>query len=210
MGEIYVEGTASRTVDYDRMKIEIDFFSREKTTAEAAKHAFLQCQSFLKRMEEIGISPERFRTVEDVATGSYGDRQDNNQVEHSLVLEAPLNMALLNTVIDTIIDNELDVRYEVSYQLSNEEKLHEELTREAFRDSRRKAMEIAELMGAADVELVKVTLDRNKYDEWEDDECCDFSSILLCASAIDVNYLSRVKPAQTTETKTISAVWSIE
>lgn len=55
MGKIEVRGSAERTVDYDLMKICINFHSSESTPEEASTKVMKECEEFLGRLKQGGF-----------------------------------------------------------------------------------------------------------------------------------------------------------
>ena len=55
MGKIEVKGTAKRTVDYDLMKIVIDFHAKEETPDEASEKVMKECEDFLAQLKKGGF-----------------------------------------------------------------------------------------------------------------------------------------------------------
>ena len=50
-----VRGNASKTVDYDLMKIKLDFHAKEKTATEASKKVMRECEEFLGILKKGGV-----------------------------------------------------------------------------------------------------------------------------------------------------------
>ena len=53
MGKLEVRGNSSKTVDYDLMKIKLDFHAKEKTATEASKKVMRECEEFLVQRSTI-------------------------------------------------------------------------------------------------------------------------------------------------------------
>ena len=54
-GKIEVRGNAARTVDYDRMKVEINFHSVEISPTAASEKSMKECEKFLKVLKGDGF-----------------------------------------------------------------------------------------------------------------------------------------------------------
>ena len=55
MGKLEVRGNASKTVDYDLMKIKLDFHAKEKTATEASQKVMRECEEFLGNLKKGGV-----------------------------------------------------------------------------------------------------------------------------------------------------------
>ena len=72
MGKIEVRGNAERTVDYDLMKIKIDFHAKEETPDKASKKVMRECEEFLAKLKEIAEKAAKKKEEEVVEEAPKG------------------------------------------------------------------------------------------------------------------------------------------
>lgn len=102
MGKIEVRGCAERTVDYDLMKIKIDFHAKEETPDKASMKVMHECEEFLAKLKEGGFDLSTIALKSDDVQQSYNYRNDT-QVEcynasRELKLVCKFNMKLINEI----------------------------------------------------------------------------------------------------------------
>ena len=102
MGKLEVKGTAERTVDYDLMKLKIDFHAKEETPDKASKKVMRECEDFLARLKERGFDLSAIALKSDDVQQSY-NYHNNTQVEcynasRELELVCMFNMKLINEI----------------------------------------------------------------------------------------------------------------
>ncbi len=158
MGKLEIKGSAERTMDYDLMKLSLDFHSREKTAAEASKNVMQECEEFLGILKKGGLDISEIALSRDsVNKEQYYD--GNRGVEcymanRAIEITAKFDMKLINTIRAICNSAESQVSFRVNYALSNENDIKEELLREALKDAKRQAELMAEAVGLKVVGLL--------------------------------------------------------
>lgn len=210
MGEIYVEGFASRRVACDIMRIEIMFSHSGSQMYNLRPMVQNDCDVFLEAMKKHGFPPQAFQLLQDESSENYHDHK--TEVTRKIVFTSALNLSLQDLILNILVENHLNADYDVYYKYSALAKLHEELTQEAFRDSERKAKQIAQSMGMQNIRLGKVKLNPGMKEDWDFTKEDDMQGIHCLTGSVEAaDYLSNsMRSADTTETERISAVWIVE
>ena len=205
MGKISVTGYAEREVTYDRMRINIDFSSIEKTSSRAMDEVMKQSDKFIESLVNKGIKSEFIHFKEDTLGKDYRYQENNNfTAERCIYVDVEFNMVLLNTIVELIKSHEGDISYHTDYSVSNINKIHGELLKEAFLDSKKKAELIIstygrEISGIKSINTAKISVHEKILD-----------CMMLCEDSYDdeTNSISNVLSAPTiVEREQIEVVW---
>lgn len=213
MGKVEVRGTAERTVDYDLMKIKIDFHAMEETSDKASKKVMCECEEFLTKLKDGGFDLSAIALKSDDVQQSYNYRNDT-QVEcynasRELELVCKFNMKLINEIRSITNDMKSQVEFKVSYLLSKENDIMNELLKEALVDAKNQAEMLAESIGQKVKGLISA-------DKKEPKSTSVYVGEVLCMSLYceqEVNEYENsdeLAATNTTLTEHIFTVWEIE
>ena len=114
MGKIEVRGNAARTVDYDRMKVEINFHSVEMLPTAASEKSMKECEEFLKVLKGDGFDISKIAIKRDSVERDYYSNRDDEQryrADRTLEIASAFNMNLINDLRD-IINN---MKYQIGF-----------------------------------------------------------------------------------------------
>lgn len=213
MGKIEVRGTAERTVDYDLMKIKIDFHAKEETPDEASKKVMRECEEFLAKLKEGGFDLSAIALKSDDVQQSYNYRNDT-QVEcynasRELELVCKFNMKLINEIRSITNDMKPKVGFRVSYLLSKENDIMNELLKEALVDAKNQVEVLAEPIGQKVKGLISADKKEPKADSVYVGEVLCMS--LRCEQEVnEYENSDELVATNTTLTEHIFTVWEIE
>lgn len=214
MGKIEVRGTAERTVDYDLMKIIINFHAKEETSDQASKKVMRECEEFLAKLKERGFDLSAIALKSDDVQQSYSYR-NNNEVEcynasRELELVCKFNMKLINEMRSITNDMKSKVGFKVTYLLSKENVIVQELLKEALQDAKKQAEMLATAIDQKVKGLISADKNEPKPDVVYGGEVLCMS--LCCADEEDDCYENSDELAATSTTLTehIFTVWEIE
>lgn len=213
MGKIEVRGTAERTVDYDLMKIKIDFHAQEETPDEASKKVMRECEEFLAKLKEGGFDLSAIALKSDDVQQSYNYRNDT-QVEcynasRELELVCKFNMKLINEIRSITNDMKSKVGFRVSYLLSKENDIMNELLKEALVDAKNQVEMLAESIGQKVKGLISADKKEPKSDSVYVGEVLCMS--LCCEQEVnEYENSDELVATNTTLTEHIFTVWEIE
>ena len=167
MGKIEVKGTASRMVDYDSMKIRIEFHAKEITAAEASEKMMRESEDFLGILKSRGIDISEISILRDsINQNSY--YRDNRETEEdyssrrSIEIISRFDMKMINSFRAIAQNSKSQVSYHVDYFLSNEDEIREELFAEAIQDAKKQAAFIAEAIDQKLIGLISAEINDPK------------------------------------------------
>ena len=147
MGKIEVEGYAERTVEYDLMEITIGFYEFDISAKEASSEVMNSCERYLAALKKQGIDISGIRLADDnVRSDSRyfdDDNIDGYCAHRKLIITAPFDMKLINTLRSISDKLDLQTGFNVNYQLSDCNRIKEELKLEAIRNAKSQAETIA-------------------------------------------------------------------
>lgn len=212
MGKIEVKGTAKRTVDYDLMKIVIDFHAKEETPDEASEKVMKECEDFLAQLKKGGFDLSAIALKSDDVKHSHYYRNDN-RVEcydacRELELVCKFNMKLINKLRSITNSMKLKIGFRVSYLLSKENVIMQELLKEALKDAKDQAEMLASAIGQKVKGIISADKKEPKTEPFYGGEVlCMFEQL-----EVDEIYQNSDKLVATTTTLTehIFTVWEIE
>ncbi len=75
----FIRGNATKTVDYDFMKIELDFHAKEKTPTEASEKVMRECEDFLGTLKNGGIDISNILLMKDSVDHSIDYRNEGEK-----------------------------------------------------------------------------------------------------------------------------------
>lgn len=215
MGKIEVRGNAERTVDYDLMKIKIDFHAKEETPDKASKKVMRECEEFLAKLKEGGFDLSAIALKSDDVQQSYNYRNDM-QVEcynasRELELVCKFNMKLINEIRSITNDMKSKVGFKVSYLLSKENDIMNDLLKEALVDAKNQAEMLAESIGQKVKGLISADKKEPKSDAVYGGEIFCMTSVLCCEQEVnEYENSDELVATNTTLTEHIFTVWEIE
>ena len=148
MGKIEVKGTASKTVEYDSMKIELNFHAREKTPADASEKVMRECEDFLKIIKERGFDISQMSLKQDLVEQNPYYRNDEEEefykASRTLEFVSKFNMKMINDLRVFAQDRKSQMSFHVDFFLSNKETTRQKLLMEALIDAKKQAQMMAE------------------------------------------------------------------
>ena len=160
MGKIKTRGFAKREVEYDRMKIRLDFYAAEQTTGEAIRSVSDSCEAFLGKLEELGLAAEKIRSAGDAVSHDMYTEREQARASRAIEFTAEYDLALIDRVKEAVAEGSFRADMSVEPVLSKEAEIREELIKEAIADARRSADLIAESTGTRVVGIDEIQTDR--------------------------------------------------
>ena len=212
MGKLEVRGNASKTVDYDLMKIELDFHAKEKTSTEASEKVMRECEDFLGTLKKGGIDISNISLMKDSVDHSidYRNEGEKDYYRASRVLEinSKFDMKMINDLRAITNASKAQVSFHVDYRLSNEDTIRQELMTEALKDAKKQAVEMAQAIDQKVVGLISADKNAPKGDT----DC--FAEVLCmgslsCGEVEEYDNSDKLSPSSGTYTETIYTTWEI-
>lgn len=167
MGTITTEGRSSRLVKYDRLKMTINFCTRNRSTSKSIKTAMDDCEKFLNIMADMGVKLGAFEAgVNSTVRGPY-DEKSEMRTDREVVLRSQYDLNLVNVILHIIEKNDFDANVDFDPEISNENEIKGELYQEAAMTSKKEAEMIANSINMTIVGLDKLETDnaRNYYSD---------------------------------------------
>lgn len=209
MGEISIRGKAEREYEYDIIIINLSFLLDEIKAADATKKVMEQCESFLNRLDHLGIGRDSVRFEKDEIDTVY-DRETDEEtfaVKRTISITTDFNMKVINTIMDIIAEEKYDVEMDYNYGFSEVNVIHKQLLKEAVEDSRKKAEAIAEVVGSRIIGIQKVNEDRVYNRESPQ---VDFMQYEQYRGDSGYENSDKMKSPVSKESEEIMIVWEIE
>ena len=212
MGKINVRGIASKTVEYDLMKIKIDFHAQEKTATEASEKVMRECEDFLGTLKNGGIDISNISLMKDSVDHSidYCNEGEKDYYRASRVLEinSKFDMKMINNLRAIANASKAQVSFHVDYKLSNEDTIRQELVTEALKDAKKQAEVMAQAIDQKVVGLISADKNAPKIDT----DC--FAEVLCmgslsCGEVEEYDNSNELSPSSGTYTETIYTTWEI-
>ena len=214
MGEIFVEGHASKEITCDTVVYTFKFTERAGSIAEAAAEVDQEVERFLQVMSRNGIEAESFRSG-SIKTDEVGYRRDDEpcfSASRTLHLTGDYSEANSNAFFALIAKEEFNIEFSRSPDFSSRVKVHQELLRKAMENSKEKAEMIAACAGQKVVGIKKVKADNSYFED--DDDLDDFDeehvNLKIRSSACYSALADRIAPATITEEASINVIWLTE
>lgn len=165
MGKLEIKGVAKRKVDYDIMKIKIDFYAKAKTPDEASKNVMRECEDFLKKLKEAGANLSSIVLKDDkVEQEHYFDnsnREECYRANRELEIVTKFDMKEINGIRSIVNSMGSKFEFRVSYELSEKNVIMEELLVEALKDAKHQAEMLAAAIGQRVIQLISA--DKNEF-----------------------------------------------
>ena len=214
MGKLEVSGTAQRIVDYDLMKIVIDFHAKEDTSDMASKRVMKECEDFLAQLKKGGFDLSAVSLRADQIRQTYSYRNDEQvecyEANRELEFVCEFNMKLINDI--RIITNRMKSKanFKVSYLLSKENAIMKELLKEALMDAKNQATMLASAIDQKVIGLISADKNDPKADDVYLGQVLSMS--LCCEQDSDENYdnSDELAPTKVTLAEQIYTVWEVE
>ena len=212
MGKLEVRGNATKTVDYDLMKIELDFHAKEKTPTEASEKVMRECEDFLGTLKNGGINISNISLMKDSVDHSidYRNEGEKDYYRASRVLEinSTFDMKMINDLRAIANASKAQVSFHVDYKLSNEDTIRQELMTEALKDAKKQAEVMAQAIDQKVVGLISADKNAPKRDT----DC--FAEVLCmgslsCGEVEEYDNSDELSPSSGTYTETIYTTWEI-
>ena len=212
MGKLEVRGNASKTVDYDLMKIELDFHAKEKTPTEASEKVMRECEEFLGTLKNGGIDISNISLMKDSVDHSidYRNEGEKDYYRASRVLEinSKFDMKMINDLRAIANASKAQVSFHVDYKLSNEDTIRQELMTEALKDAKKQAEVMAQAIDQKVVGLISADKNAPKRDTDCLAEVLCMGS-LRCGEVEEYDNSDELSPSSGTYTETIYTTWEI-
>ncbi|MCR5331792.1 MAG: SIMPL domain-containing protein [Lachnospiraceae bacterium] len=212
MGKLEVRGSASKTVDYDLMRIKLDFHAKENTAKEASQKVMRECEEFLGVLKKSGIDISNISLSSDSIDLSRDFHNDGNRdyyrANRILEIESEFNMKMINNIRSITNSSNAQVGFCVDYKLSNEDAIRQELLTEALKDAKRQAEVMARAIDHKVVGLISA--DKNAP-ELNSVYVGEIDSLELCSEQEFEPYdnSDELSPSNETYTETIYTTWEI-
>ena len=217
MGKLEVRGEASRTVDYDVMKINLDFHAKDDTAKGASEKVMKECEEFLTVLKKGGADISGI-TLSDDSVSQYDDYIHDSRVEkykarRVLKIDSKFNMKLINDIRAIINSSEWQVTFHVDFELSNEEEIREELYIEALKGAKKQAQAMAEAIDQRVIGLISADKNSPKSDNeyWAEVLC--MGELELSSGDLVIEHYDNsdeLSADKQTYTETIYTTWEIE
>lgn len=213
MGKLEVRGSASKTIDYDRMKIKLDFHTKESTAKEASQKVMRECEDFLGILKKGGVDISNISLSKDSVDRGVDYHNDGEReyyrANRILEIESAFNMKTINDIRSITNNCNAQVGFHVDYELSNEDMIRQELMIEALKDAKSQAEVMAQAIDQKLVGLISADKNDPKPDAVFDCEVLCMS--LSCDDDEEETYdnSNELSASNNTYTETIYTVWEI-
>lgn len=140
-GKLSIKGYASREVPNDILMLQIDFKSKCKTPDKAIDKVRDECESFILKLLDLGISANSITLADSRVNSVYNS--DDFKGERSISIEIPADIATLDTITDILASSDFEYELETYYSNSDREKIKSELKKETLLNSKAQAEKVA-------------------------------------------------------------------
>lgn len=212
MGKLEVSGYASKTVDYDLMKIKLDFHAKENSAKEASQKVMHECEEFLGVLKKGGVDISNISLSKDSVDRSVDYRNDGEReyyrANRVLEIESEFNMKMINDIRSIINNSNAQVGFQVDYELSNEDEIRQELLIEALKDAKKRAEVMAQAIDQKVVGLISADKNAPKPDSVYVGEVLCMS--LCCEQEVETyDNSDELSPSNKNYMETIYTTWEI-
>ena len=212
MGKLEVRGNASKTVDYDIMRIELEFHAKEKTSAEVSEKVMRECEEFLGVLKKRGVDISNISLIKDSVDQSvvyHGDSErDIYRAERVIEIESKFNMKIINDIRIITNNSNAQIDFNVNFELSDRDTIREELMLEALKNARKQAEVMARAVDQKIVGLVSAEKNAsNPESVIEPSDLC----LSFCYDEEEETYdnSNELSPSNITFTESIYTIWEI-
>ena len=214
MGELKVRGSASKTGEYDIMKIELDFHAREQTAKEASEKVLRECEEFLEVLKNGGVDISSIYMSEDSVKRNvnYLDEAEKEYYKANRILEieCKFNMEMINKIRSIINNSNAQVGFSIEYELSNEDAIRQDLLLEALKNAKRQAEVMAQAVDQRVVGLISADENAQKKDTVYDDDDSNWQLRCICEQEVaSYDNSDELSSSKKTCTETIYTTWEI-
>lgn len=212
MGKLEVRGNSSKTVDYDLMKIKLDFHAKEKTATEASQKVMCECEEFLGTLKKGGVDISHISLSKDCVDRSVDYHNDGEREYYKanriLEIESEFDMKMINDIRTITNSSNAQVGFHVDFELSNEDAIRQELMTEALTDAKKQAEVMAQAIDQKVVGLISADKNAPKQESVYVGEVLCMS---LCCDDVEETYdnSNELSPSSTTYTESIYTTWEI-
>ncbi len=212
MGKLEVIGNASKTVDYDLMRIKLDFHAKENTAKEASQKVMHECEEFLGVLKKGGVDISSIilsnDSVERCVDYQSDGEKESYRANRILEIESAFNMKTINNIRSITNSMNTQVGFRVSYELSNEDAIRQELLTEALKDAKKQAEVMAQAIDQKVVGLISA--DKNNPNR----DSVYLGGVLCMSLSYDeevetYNDSDELSPSNNTYTEIIYTTWEI-
>ena len=213
MGTLEVRGEASRTVDYDIMKLELDFHERDDMATEASRRVMRESEDFLETLKKSGFDISKIQLAKD-SVGRTVDYRNNAEKDYYRAdrvyeIDTKINIKMINDLKAIIHSGNAQVGFHVDFKLSNVDEIRQELLTEALKDAKRQAEAMAQAIDQQVVGLISADKNAPKAEH-------DCLGEVLCMSLAsgeidteDYDNSDKLSVTHETYTETIYTSWEI-
>lgn len=121
--------------------LQIDFKSKCKTPDKAIDKVRDECESFILKLLDLGISANSIILADSRVNSVYNS--DDFKGERSISIEIPADIATLDTITDILASSDFEYELETYYSNSDREKIKSELKKETLLNSKAQAEKVA-------------------------------------------------------------------
>lgn len=210
MGKLEVRGNASKTVDYDLMKIKLDFYAKEKTAKEASQRVMRECEEFLGILKKGGVDISNIYLSKDTVDRHVDYHNDGEKeyykADRIIEIVSEFSMKMINEIRTITNNSNAQVGFNVDFELSNEDEIRQELMTEALKDAKKQAEVMAHAIDQKVVGLISA--DKNAPQQ----ELVYLGEVLcLCCEQEEEAYenSNELSPSSKTYTESIYTTWEI-
>ena len=165
MGNLKIRGYARRKVEADLMEVIIAILAEGESSAIALKKGKKETEKILRLLKNLGIDLSKVSMRHEEVKGFNCYRDDDTiDFQKGITFMTSVDLRLVDKISRGIIVEEIDATYDIRYRLSNTEEISKQVLQEALLDSKRKAEEMAEVLG-----LKIVGVEVAKCDQYIDD-----------------------------------------
>ena len=213
MGTLEVRGEASRTVDYDVMKLKLIFSEKDDTASEASRKVMRESEDFLGILEKTGFDISKILLADDSVDRTV-DYRSNSEKEYYRAdrvfeIDAKINIKMINDLRAIIHSSNAQVGFHVDFKQSNVDEIRQELQTEALKDAKRQAEVMAQAIDQQVVGLISADKNAPKA---EHDCLGEVLCMSLSSGEIDEEDYSnsdKLSASYETYTETIYTSWEI-
>lgn len=204
MGKLSIKGKAEREVQYDAVEVAVTICTCSDTSAEAVSKLMEQSERFLELITAAGVDMKDVRLIDTSIDQDYDDGEQEVLASRGMEIRLKFNMAFINSLMELIRKQDLTASLNCSYLLTNKKEIHDELLREAIADSRKKAEDIARVIGQKVVGIDSVEYDKYNGCDW--DFVQEYRSDFMSNARLSDKIEAPIKK----EDESIEIVWLIE
>ncbi len=206
MGKIKINGSAKKEFKADVMSVNLSISTSGETSASAIMRGKKETEKLLRLLVDMGIDLGDVTMKGDrVSEPSRYNDDDLYHFSKEIVFAADANLATLELLSSGIISEEINTTYSETFCLSDTASAHNEVLQEALLDAKKKAEEIAKILGQK-----VIGIEEARCDAYEDDEPEEVVYKMSCAGRCEESLASKLSPDTVSIARSIDVIWNIE